>query len=91
MDTATAPSSAGEALDMVRAGLGYLAAADAAQLPSATQAECLRELERDAAVLTRASLESCSKSGENAGLCLTPTNASWANPRPSSGPSAPLS
>ena len=39
---------------MVRAGLGYLAAADAAQLPSATQAECLRELERDAAVLTAA-------------------------------------
>ena len=30
-----------EALDMVRAGLGYLAAADAAQLPAATQAECL--------------------------------------------------
>ena len=32
---------------MVRAGLGYLAAADAAQLPAATQAECLRELEQD--------------------------------------------
>ena len=31
---------------MVRAGLGYLAAADAAQLPAATQAECLRELEQ---------------------------------------------
>ena len=39
---------------MVRAGLGYLAAADAAQLPAATQAECLRELEQDAAVLTAA-------------------------------------
>src|SRR6185312_12488481 len=37
---------------MVRAGLGYLAAADPGQLPTATQAECLRELERDAAVLT---------------------------------------
>jgi len=49
-----APANAREALDMVRAGLGYLAAADAAQLPSATQAECLRELERDAAVLTAA-------------------------------------
>ena len=48
-----APASAREALDMVRAGLGYLAA-DAAQLPAATQAECLRELERDAAVLTAA-------------------------------------
>jgi uncharacterized protein DUF222 len=50
----TAPASAREALDMVRAGLGYLAAADAAQLSAATQAECLRELERDAAVLTAA-------------------------------------
>ena len=39
---------------MVRAGLGYLAAADAAQPPVATQAGCLRELERDAAVLTAA-------------------------------------
>jgi hypothetical protein len=52
--TATAPSSAREALDMVRAGLAYLAAADAAQLPAATQAECLRELEQAAAVLTAA-------------------------------------
>ena len=39
---------------MVRAGLGYLAAADAAQLPAATQAECLRELEQHAAVATAA-------------------------------------
>jgi hypothetical protein len=39
---------------MVRAGLEYLAAADAAQLPAAVQAECLRELERDAAALTAA-------------------------------------
>ena len=50
----TAPANAREALDMVRAGLGYLAAADAAQLPAVTQAECLRELEQDAAVLTAA-------------------------------------
>ena len=39
---------------MVRAGLGYLAAADAAQLGAAAQAECLRELEQDAAALTAA-------------------------------------
>ncbi len=49
-----APADAREALDMVRAGLGYLAAADPGLLPSATQAEFLRELERDAAVLTAA-------------------------------------
>ena len=39
---------------MVRAGLGYLAAADAAQLPAATQAECLRELEQAHSVATAA-------------------------------------
>jgi hypothetical protein len=39
---------------MVRAGLGYLAAADAAQLPVAMQAECLRELEQTGSVLTAA-------------------------------------
>ena len=43
-----------EALDMVRAGLGYLAAADANQLSAATQAECLRELEQAGAVATAA-------------------------------------
>ncbi len=50
----TAPACAREALDMVRAGLGYLAAADAAQLAAATQAECLRELEQASAVATAA-------------------------------------
>ena len=39
---------------MVRAGLAYLAAADATELGTATQAECLRELEQDGAVLTAA-------------------------------------
>jgi Domain of unknown function (DUF222) len=63
--TATAPSSAREALDMVRAGLGYLTAADAAQLGTATQAECLRELEQDAAVLTAA--RACVLAGFTAG------------------------
>ena len=54
MGTATAPSSAREALDMVRAGLAYLAAADATRLGAAAQAECLRELEQAGAVLTAA-------------------------------------
>jgi Domain of unknown function (DUF222)/HNH endonuclease len=39
---------------MVRAGLGYLAAAGAARLSTATQADCLRELEQADAVLTAA-------------------------------------
>ena len=50
----TAPANAREALDMIRAGLGYLAAADPAQLPAATQAECLRELEQHDAMATAA-------------------------------------
>ena len=48
----SAPASAREAMDMVQAGLSYLAAADAAQLAAETQAECLRGLERAEAVLT---------------------------------------
>src|SRR5580700_11424443 len=54
VSTAPAFASVGEALDMVRAGLGYLAAADAARLPAATQAECLAELERTDAIATAA-------------------------------------
>jgi hypothetical protein len=54
MSTLTAPASAREALDMVRAGLIYLAAADPTSLPTETQADCLRELERDDAILTAA-------------------------------------
>ena len=54
MGDAPAFASVGEALDMVRAGLGYLAAADANQLAAATQAECLRELEQADAVATAA-------------------------------------
>ena len=37
---------------MIRAGLGYLAAADPGQLPATTQAECLRELEQHDAAAT---------------------------------------
>ncbi len=54
MSTDTAPASAREALDMVRAGLVYLAAADATTLATETQADCLRELEQDDAILTAA-------------------------------------
>ena len=54
MGTAPAFASVSEALDMVQAGLSYLAAADATQLPAATQAECLRRLERSDAIATAA-------------------------------------
>ena len=52
--TAAAFASVGEALEMVRAGLGYLAAADAARLPAAVQAEALAELERHDAMAAAA-------------------------------------
>ncbi len=42
----TRPASASEAIDMVHAGLGYLAAADATAMAAQTQAECLQALEQ---------------------------------------------
>ena len=42
----TAPANASEAMEMVHAGLGYLAAADATQLAAETQARCLQMLEQ---------------------------------------------
>ena len=44
-ETASAPASASEAMDMVHAGLAFLAAADATALGSAVQAAMLRGLE----------------------------------------------
>jgi len=52
MSTAPAFASVTEAIDTARAALGYLAAADPAALPAATQAECLRGLERTDAIST---------------------------------------
>ena len=46
MSTAAPPSSAAEALGMLKAAMGYLAAADATQLAAGTQAQCLRALEQ---------------------------------------------
>ena len=53
MSTA-APASASEAMEMARAGLGYLAAADATAMAAETQARCLRMLEQAHAVGTAA-------------------------------------
>jgi hypothetical protein len=52
MGAAPAFASIGEAMDMVQAGLSYLAAADAAQLGDEAQAACLRGLERTDAIST---------------------------------------
>jgi hypothetical protein len=50
----TVPASASEAIDMVHAGLGYLAAADATAMPAGTQARCLQALEQATAMGTAA-------------------------------------
>ena len=54
MGAAPAFASVGEAIEMARAALGYLAAVDATQLAAETQAACLRGLERTDAVATAA-------------------------------------
>jgi hypothetical protein len=45
-----APATATEAVAMMQAGLGWLAAADTWSMPSAVQADCLRGLERAASM-----------------------------------------
>ena len=50
----TAPASASEAMDMVHAGLGYLAAADATAMAVGTQARLLRMLEQAHSMSTAA-------------------------------------
>jgi Domain of unknown function (DUF222) len=66
MGNVPAFASVGEAMDMALAALGYLAAADAAQVPVETQAEALRGLERADAITTaaRASLLSAFTAGQ---------------------------
>jgi Domain of unknown function (DUF222) len=54
VDTVQAPASAAEAMEMVRAGLGYLAAADATAMAAQTRVECLRSLEQAHSVATAA-------------------------------------
>ena len=66
MGTAPAFASVSEAMDMARAALGYLAAADATALAAATQAECLAGLEQTDAISTavRASFLSAFTAGQ---------------------------
>ena len=54
MCTSQPPTSAGEALAAVRAGLAYLNGMDAADLPGPAQADCLRELAKAEAAYTAA-------------------------------------
>jgi hypothetical protein len=63
---AAPPASPTEALEMLTSALGYLAAADATQLPAEVQARCLAGLERSDAVGTaaRASLLAAFAAGQ---------------------------
>jgi hypothetical protein len=54
MGTAPVFASVSEAMEMVRAGLAFVAAADAAELTTEEQADCLRQMERANSVLTAA-------------------------------------
>jgi len=54
MCTAIAPASAAEALEMLESAVGYLAAVDAAAMPTGALEECLRGLERVDAVAAAA-------------------------------------
>ena len=66
MSTVPAFASASEAMDMVHAGLGYLAAADATAMAAETQARCLQMLEQATAMGTaaRASILAAFTSGQ---------------------------
>src|SRR5947209_20190070 len=54
MHTVASPRSPEEALGMLRAAMGYLAAADATAMAAETQAQCLRTLEQLHAIETAA-------------------------------------
>jgi hypothetical protein len=54
VSTVSAPVSAGQALEMVRAGMRFLAAADATAMAASVQAQCLLGLEEVDAVETAA-------------------------------------
>jgi len=54
MSTAMSPGSVREALEMLEAAMGYLAAADATAMAAEAQAQCLQRLERVTAIGTAA-------------------------------------
>ena len=93
MSTAPAFASASEALAMVRAGLGYLAAADHVAMPAEVQAECLLVLEQndlhEAIASSSASWYRCSRvraSSARPGLTGPPAPRSPPPRTPASGP-----
>ena len=76
---APAFASATEALEVVRAGLRFLATADATQMTAAERAACLRGLEQADAVATAARTSVLGRSGPGRTTPMTGTTArsSW--------------
>ena len=72
MGAVPAFASASEAMEMVHAGLGYLAAADATAMAAETQARCLQMLEQATAMGTAARTVDPGRVHLRAGL-LAPT------------------
>jgi hypothetical protein len=69
VSTVAAPVNASEALEMVRAGMGFLAAADATAMPAAVQAQCLQVLEEVDSVETVARASVLRAFGAGQGYC----------------------
>jgi hypothetical protein len=84
----TTPATTGQALAMVRAGLGYLAGCDAASLGTAVQAEALIGLEHAEAQQTAGSITKWSSTDGDGRSPGTPT-APAPPPHPTDAPSTP--
>ena len=69
MSGVVSPSSTAEALEMLRAAMGYLAAADATAMAAGEQARCLRVLEQATAVGTAARTSVLSAFTAGQGYC----------------------
>jgi hypothetical protein len=83
MHTVASPRSPEEALAMLRAAMGYLAAADAAAMAAETQAQCLRALEQLHAIETaaRASVLGALASGQSHAAASGRAGAAGFSPR----------
>ena len=85
MSNVPAFPSVADAMAAVQAGLRFVAAADATQMPAQAQAEALQMMERASAIATAAGLRSCPRSPPGRG---TPADAAY-SPRALADPPDP--
>ena len=69
VDTVPAFASVQEALAVLKSAMGYLAAADATQLPTAVQAQCLQDFEQVDAIGTVARAQMLAAFANARGYC----------------------